>query len=99
MLDVRLQAEIEQAVQSALSPIKVASMTLEEGRDHDANDVIFVTVNFPSGTGPLSGEHYLRAMSAASRALLHARDERMPLFRTMREGEPEPLEETADGAP
>lgn len=98
MLGRELQVEIGNAVAVALAPTEVLGVTLEEGQDHGANDVIFVTVNLPTGTGPLPGTDYMRAMSAVSQALLRSNDERVPLFRTVREGELDPTDVEMDRA-
>lgn len=96
MLEAALQYAIKTAVETRLAPLPVSGVAVVEGEDYDSNDVVLVTVELPEGTGQISGEHLLRAMTAVSEALLRSGDQRMPYFRTLREGEAEPADDQAD---
>ena len=84
---IDLQAVIERAVRSALQPMRVDMIDVEERQDSIDEDAVYITVNLPPSTPLLGGEKYLSAMTAVSDALLEAGDRRFPYLRLHHEGE------------
>ena len=90
MLRPELVDAVKAAIRSAVAPTEIDSITLVEGQNYRAEEVLFTTGDLTAGTGPLSAPNHMEMLRSVGHILLQAGEERTP-FRTIRGDDEEPL--------